>query len=120
VKREGSDVLAEARANVRQADVESVVTIRQANLFMVDLTPATVVTMYLHPRINARLLPKLASLPRGTRILSYDFDIRDRRARARPDGRWLLMAPFFGRSNELFEAGLPEDSAHCREDKHWV
>jgi hypothetical protein len=30
------------------------------------------------------------------------------------------MAPFFGRRNELFEAGLPEDSAHYGQDKHWV
>jgi SAM-dependent methyltransferase len=110
----------EARENVRAAGVESLVTIRRADLFSVDLTPATVITMYLHPRIDARLLPQLAALAPGTRIVSHDFDLRDRKVRAKPVGRWLLMAPFFGLSNELFEAGAPEDEAHYHQEAHWV
>jgi SAM-dependent methyltransferase len=110
----------EARESARQAGVGSLVTIRRADLFSVDLTPATVITMYLHPRIDARLLPQLAALAPGTRIVSHDFDLRDREVRAKPVGRWLLMAPFFGLTNELFEAGAPEDEAHYHQEKHWV
>jgi SAM-dependent methyltransferase len=112
--------VAEARENVRQAGVDSLVTIRRADLFSVDLSPATVVTMYLHPRIDARLLPDLARLAPGTRIVSHDFDLRDRRVHASPDGRWMLTAPFFGYSNEFFEAGVPEDAAHYPQHPHWV
>jgi hypothetical protein len=52
----------------------SLVTIRRADLFWVDLTPATVVTMYLDPRINELLLPKLENLRRGTRMVSNTLD----------------------------------------------
>jgi SAM-dependent methyltransferase len=112
--------VAEARENARQAGVDHLVTIRRADLFSVDMSPATVVMLYLHPRINMRLMPQLTSLAPGTRIVSHDFDLRDRHVRAKPDGRWMLMAPFFGYSNELFEAGVPEDAAHYPQHKHWV
>jgi methylase of polypeptide subunit release factors len=58
--------VAEARENVRQAGVESLVTVRRADLFSVDASPATVAMMYLHPYIDARLLPELAHLAPGT------------------------------------------------------
>ena len=43
-----------------------------------DLRPATVVTLYLFPELNAKLAPKfLAELRPGTRIVSHRFPVAD-------------------------------------------
>jgi len=66
----------ESLANVRANGVEHLVTIRQADVFTVDLTPANVVTLYLLPSLNVKLMPQLAKLKPGSRILSHDFDMK--------------------------------------------
>lgn len=66
----------ESRENVRRNGVESLVSIRQEDLFEVDLAEADVVTLYLLPELNVRLMPKLRQLKPGTRIVSHDFDMR--------------------------------------------
>ncbi len=47
-----------------------------ADLFDFDLSPATVVTMFLLPDINYRLRPALFDLRPGTRIVSNTWDLR--------------------------------------------
>lgn len=49
----------------------------QRNLFETDLGSASVITMYLLPRVNMELRPKLLDLQPGTRIVSHDFDMDD-------------------------------------------
>jgi SAM-dependent methyltransferase len=66
----------EALENVRTNNVEHLVTIRQADIFTLDLTPASVVTLYLLPELNVRLMPQLSKLKPGSRIVSHDFDMR--------------------------------------------
>jgi len=66
----------DARKSVREADVGNRVSIEQEDLFSVDLTRATVVTLYLTPDYNEKLLPQLASLPPGARIVSHQFNMR--------------------------------------------
>jgi SAM-dependent methyltransferase len=68
--------IAEAKANVEKAGVGDLVTIEQKNIFDVDLTPASVVTLYLLPEINVRLIPQLEKLSPGSRIISHDFDMK--------------------------------------------
>jgi len=63
----------EARANVEKAGVGHLVTIEQKNIFDVDLSPASVVTLYLLPSINVRLIPQLKQLKDGSRVISHDF-----------------------------------------------
>jgi uncharacterized protein (TIGR03000 family) len=65
----------EARANVKKNGVEKLVTIEEKDLFKVDLKPASVVTMYLLPEVNDRLLPQLQMLKAGSRVVSHDFDL---------------------------------------------
>jgi len=67
--------VAEARRNVTSAGVEQLVHIEQRDVFELDLTPASVVTLYLLPELNVRLLPQLERLRPGSRIVSHDFDI---------------------------------------------
>ena len=80
VKAIGYDIdperVREARANVRAAGVEHLVRIEQADVFTLDLTGATVITLYLLPQLNVRLMPQLAKLRPGARILSHNFDMR--------------------------------------------
>lgn len=80
VKAIGYDIdpqrVAEARENVRLAGVGHLVTIHQADIFTLDLREATVVTLYLLPELNVRLMPQLEKLRPGSRIVSHDFDMR--------------------------------------------
>ncbi len=80
VKAYGFDInperVKESLANVRSNKVEHLVTIRQADIFTLDLREATVVTLYLLPDLNVRLMPQLEQLRSGSRIVSHDFDMR--------------------------------------------
>ncbi len=67
--------VSEARENVRQAGLEDRVAIVEQDIFTLDLRPADVVTIYLLPRLNAKLLPRLRQLRPGARIVSHDFDL---------------------------------------------
>lgn len=67
----------ESLDNVKKNGVEKLVTIERADLFQVDLSEATVITLYLLPELNLKLRPKLQKLKPGTRIVSHDFDMGD-------------------------------------------
>ncbi len=67
-----------ARCNAREAGMERLVEFRQEDLFNTELRDATVVTLFLFPEMNRRLLPKLrAELRPGTRIVSHRFGLGD-------------------------------------------
>jgi SAM-dependent methyltransferase len=66
----------ESRAAVRENGVEDRVSIRQADIFRQDLSGATVVTLYLLPHLNVKLIPQLKKLGPGSRIVSHDFDMK--------------------------------------------
>jgi hypothetical protein len=60
------------------AHVSDRVRFLNEDLFEVDLAEATVVTLYLLPRLNMKLRPKLLSeLKPGTRIVSHAWDMGD-------------------------------------------
>ncbi len=67
-----------ARENVRKQGVEKLVQIRQEDFMNVDLSPATVVTLYLSYDGNLTLRPKLIrELKPSARVVSYTFDMGD-------------------------------------------
>ncbi len=67
-----------ARENVRKQGVEKLVEIRRQDFLTADLSPATVVTLYLSYDGNLALRPQLMrQLKPGTRIVSYTFDMGD-------------------------------------------
>ena len=68
--------VAVARANAEAAGVSQLVTIEQRDIFTLDLSPASVVTLYLLPELNVRLIPQLQELAPGSRIVSHDFDMQ--------------------------------------------
>jgi SAM-dependent methyltransferase len=57
-------------------DIQKLVTFEKKNIFDLDLSGVTVVTLYLLPDVNVRLIPQLKKLKEGSRIVSHDFDIR--------------------------------------------
>jgi SAM-dependent methyltransferase len=68
----------DATANARQAGVGDRVRFMVADLFETDVSPASVVTLYLLPDLNRRLRPQLwQQLRVGTRVVSHDFDMGD-------------------------------------------
>jgi SAM-dependent methyltransferase len=66
----------EARTNARAAGVERLVEFRLENAMTVDVSPATVVTLYLLSSSNAKLRPILTrQLRPGARIVSHAFSM---------------------------------------------
>jgi cyclopropane fatty-acyl-phospholipid synthase-like methyltransferase len=64
----------EANENAKAAGVTDKVTFLTQDLFESDISAATVVTLYLLPSLNERLMPKLKSeLKPGTRVVSHAF-----------------------------------------------
>jgi SAM-dependent methyltransferase len=66
-----------ATENARKAGVADKARFRVMDLFETDLAPASVVTFYLLPNFNEKLLPALLKLKPGTRIVSHDGGIGD-------------------------------------------
>lgn len=65
-----------SRQLARESGVDNRVTFIEGDLFTTDISPATVVTMWLTPSINEQLVPKfLRELHPGTRIVSHQFPI---------------------------------------------
>lgn len=67
----------EANENLKKAGVGDKVRFIQGDLFELDLSKATVITLYLLPTLNMKLRPSLLKLKPGTRIVSHDFDMGD-------------------------------------------
>ena len=66
----------EAESNLKAAGVGDRVRFLNEDLFEAKISDATVVTLYLLPSLNLKLLPKLlAELKPGTRIVSHAFDM---------------------------------------------
>ena len=66
----------ESLENVKTNHVENLVTIKQEDIFTLDLSQANVITLYLLPSLNVKLMPQLSKCKPGTRIVSHDFDMR--------------------------------------------
>jgi SAM-dependent methyltransferase len=68
----------ESQANARKAGVETLVEFRQQDALTVDVSPATVVTLYLLTSSNLKLRPILTKALRpGARIVSHQFGMGD-------------------------------------------
>jgi SAM-dependent methyltransferase len=72
------DRIAESKANARREGVERLVEFRQQDARDVDLSGATVVTLYLLTEANLELRPRLQSqLKPGSRVVSHQFGMGD-------------------------------------------
>ncbi len=72
------DRIRESVANAKLAGVENLVTFKQQDAMTVDVSPATVVTLYLLSSSNLKLRPILTrELKTGARIVSHAFSMGD-------------------------------------------
>jgi hypothetical protein len=70
------NLVARAIEKAKQSGVSDRVEFRADNLFVTEISRATVLTLYLFPSVNIQLRPKLfAELKPGTRVVSHDFDM---------------------------------------------
>lgn len=65
----------EAEENARLHKVEHLVKFERADVFELDLRPASVVLLYLLPRMVQDLVPQFEQCSPGTRIVSEDWAI---------------------------------------------
>lgn len=88
----------QSRQNALRAGVEQRVLFIQGDAMEVDLSPATVVTLYMPARWNAQFLPKLRSeLVPGSRVAAYVYDF----------GEWAaaetqLVTDQYGRTSPIY------------------
>src|SRR5438067_2016794 len=70
------DLCRKARERVSSLGLSERVSIVEGSALRVDLTPASVVTMFYLTNSNERLKPALEKLRPGTRVVSNEFPIR--------------------------------------------
>lgn len=49
----------------------------QGDIFEVDFSQGTVISLFMPPQVNARLMPKILAMKPGTRVVSYVFAMED-------------------------------------------
>jgi hypothetical protein len=66
-----------AKDNAFKEKVDHLVEFRVQDALTVDVSPATVVTLYMLPEFNAKLRPIFdKQLKPGARVVSHDFEIQ--------------------------------------------
>lgn len=94
----------ESKERVARDKLEDLVTIEKKDIFTLDLSKATVITLYLLPELNVKLMPQLEKCKPGTRIVSHDFDMRG----AKPKQRIEYTPPGEGqRSHTIYLWTIP-------------
>jgi len=74
------DRIKDSRTAAAKANVNDKATFKEGDILKMtekDLSEATVVTLYLLPKVNEQLMPILKKLKPGTRIVSHEFKIGD-------------------------------------------
>jgi cyclopropane fatty-acyl-phospholipid synthase-like methyltransferase len=71
------ELVAKARENAEKEGVSNLVEFRAQDGLTVDISEATVVTLYMFKWFNNALRPKLQKLKSGSRVIAHDFDIDD-------------------------------------------
>jgi tRNA G37 N-methylase Trm5 len=87
----------ESLENVEKNEVKKLVTIKLQDIFELDLSKADVITLYLLPQLNVKLIPQLDKLKPGCRIVSHDFNMEGVRPK-----RELTYTPSGGREHRVF------------------
>jgi SAM-dependent methyltransferase len=86
-----------SRENVKKERLEKLVAIELKDIFDLDLSKASVVTLYLLPELNLALVPQLEKMKPGSRIVSHSFDIEG----VEPDAETTVYREG-GKSNKVY------------------
>jgi SAM-dependent methyltransferase len=110
VKAWGFDInpvrVKESLENVEKNNVKDLVTIKLQDIFDLDLSKADVITLYLLPQLNVKLIPQLDKLKPGCRIVSHDFNMEGVRPK-----RELTYTPPGEREHRIFLWVTPLEKA---------
>jgi SAM-dependent methyltransferase len=71
------DMVEHARRNAAKEGVGERATFVQGDIFKTDFSQATVLTMYLLPRLNMQLRPTILKMKPGTRVATNSFHMED-------------------------------------------
>jgi cyclopropane fatty-acyl-phospholipid synthase-like methyltransferase len=72
-----TELVQKARDNAFREKVDHLVEFRLQDALTIDVSPATVVTLYMLPEFNAKLRPIFEKqLKPGSRVVSHDFEIQ--------------------------------------------
>jgi precorrin-6B methylase 2 len=99
----------ESLENVEKNNVKNLVTIKLQDIFELDLSKADVVTLYLLPQLNVKLIPQLDKLKPGCRIVSHDFNMEGVRPK-----REVTYTPPGGREHRIYLWETPLDKVGGR------
>ena len=88
----------ESLENVAKAKVDSLVEIKQEDIFKLDLSKADVITLYLLSSLNRKLIPQLERLRPGSRIVSHEFRMKG----VKPDKVVRLTSNDDNREHKIF------------------
>src|SRR3990172_7585121 len=72
-----AELVAKARENAANEGVSHLAEFRAQDGLTVDISEATVVTLYMFKWFNNALRPKLQKLKAGSSVVAHDFDIDD-------------------------------------------
>jgi SAM-dependent methyltransferase len=72
-----ADMVELSKQNAAKAGVGDRAQFVKADLFEIDLSKASVITLFLLPDINLKLRPKILDLKPGTRVVSNTFTMED-------------------------------------------
>ncbi|NLE02691.1 MAG: class I SAM-dependent methyltransferase [Fibrobacter sp.] len=99
--------IAESMENAKRFSVENLVTFINGNIFEIDISAATVVTMYLLSSVNINLRPRLFEMLKpGSRIVSHDFHM----------DKWPADKKLQFEAHSLYSWTVPEN---CSGVWHW-
>jgi hypothetical protein len=70
-----ADMVAVAQRKAQEAGVSDKATFERADIFETDFSKASVLTLYLLPRLNLKLRPTILDMKPGTRVVSHAFDM---------------------------------------------
>ncbi len=108
----------ESLANVEKNNVGHLVRIEQRDIFTLDLSKANVITLYLLPELNVKLIPQLKKLKPGSRIVSHDFDMRgvkpDKVVEVNSDGEYNQHTVYFWTTPLKIEDASDEEAEYGR------
>jgi len=69
------ELVEKGRKIIEKRKVEHLAKIKQEDIFKLDLSEPSVVTLYLLPNMNIKLIPQLMKLKPGARIVAHDYPI---------------------------------------------
>ena len=97
----------ETTENIKKNGVGDKAKVEQKDIFTLDLSGADVITLYLLPSLNVKLIPQLEKLKPGARIVSHDFDMKG----VKPEKVVKVKGPSREHTVYLWRAPLDKESA---------